>query len=41
MNIIVWRGVIINYLLITDLIGSGETIRQATKEELKRYWERE
>lgn len=41
IDIVVWRGVIVAYELIRELIGSGETIRQATQEELKRYWDRD
>ena len=41
MRIVVWRGVIVDYMLITDLIGNGEVIRSATAEEIKRYWSRE
>ena len=38
MSIVVWRGVIVDYMLITGLIGNGEVIRQATQGEIKRYW---
>jgi len=38
MSIVVWRGLIVDYMLITGLIGNGEVIRQANKDEIKRYW---
>lgn len=40
MNIVVWREIIVAYDLIKDLIGNGESIRQATADELKRYYNR-
>jgi hypothetical protein len=40
ITIVVWRGVIVDYNMVTNLIGSGELVRPATQEEIKQYWNR-
>lgn len=37
MLIVVWRDVIIDYLVIYEHMGC-EVVRNATAEELKQYW---
>ena len=39
MTIVVWRGVIVDYLLVRDWIGENEIIIPATSDEIRRYWD--
>lgn len=40
MKIVVWRGVIVDYLFIAPFLGSGDIVIAADARELKRYWDR-
>lgn len=40
MNIVVWRGVIVDYNTALRLMDEGETVKPANASELKRYYER-
>lgn len=39
MTIVVWRGVIVDYMLITRVIGENEVIFPARPDEIKQYWD--
>lgn len=39
ITIVVWRGVIVDYMFITHLIGENEIIIPAKAEEIKAYWD--
>lgn len=40
MKIVVWRGVIIDYLFISPFLDGFEVFFMANADELKRYWNR-
>ena len=39
ITIVVWRGVIVDYMFITGLIGENEIIVPARPGEIKAYWD--
>lgn len=40
MCIVIWRGVIVDYMMMRDLIGVNEVITPANQSELKMYYDR-
>lgn len=40
MRIVVWRGIIVDYVFITQFIDGFEVFGMANAEEIKRYWNR-